>query len=113
MKIILQSSFKNGGSNYFFYTCNDLMKCSYFSTNMAEATVIGMIQDLEILHRTGSNDRAFIGIKIKELNEMLDFLREFSMEERSRLKYLTADLVELAQDVMDEKFRVMTREALI
>ncbi|XP_047950485.1 probable disease resistance protein At1g58602 [Salvia hispanica] len=80
---------------------------------MAEATVIGMIQDLEILHRTGSNDRAFIGIKIKELNEMLDFLREFSMEERSRLKYLTADLVELAQDVMDEKFRVMTREALI
>ncbi|XP_047945607.1 probable disease resistance protein At1g58602 isoform X2 [Salvia hispanica] len=82
---------------------------------MAEAAVMGMIQYLEGLHVTCpyTFERWIFGIKIQLLEEMLDFMRELKMEERSRLKYLMADLVELAQDVMDVRIRYNSDMALM
>ncbi|XP_047947114.1 disease resistance RPP8-like protein 3 [Salvia hispanica] len=70
---------------------------------MAEAEIKGMIQDLESFHITSTDTRArsIFKFKIEVLKEMLDFLRDLKLEERSRLKFLMADLVELGQDVMD------------
>ncbi|XP_047946103.1 probable disease resistance protein At1g58602 isoform X2 [Salvia hispanica] len=73
---------------------------------MEEAAVLGMIQHLKSLHIVcPDSQRLTMGLQIKMLKEMLDFMREFKIEERSRLKYLMADLVELAQDVMDSQSR--------
>ncbi|XP_047946779.1 probable disease resistance protein RF9 [Salvia hispanica] len=70
---------------------------------MAEAAVLGMIQDLESLHVTCTDrdDLEMFEDKIVVLKEILDLLRNLKLEERSRLKYLIADLVELGQDVLD------------
>ncbi|KAG6404787.1 hypothetical protein SASPL_132363 [Salvia splendens] len=70
---------------------------------MAEAEIIGVIQGLESSHVTCTDirGRLLIEFKIRVLKEMLDFLREFTMEKRSRLKYLMADLADLAKDVKD------------
>ncbi|XP_047953825.1 probable disease resistance protein At1g58602 [Salvia hispanica] len=78
------------------------------SINIMEAAVLGKIQDLESMHviYTDYLRRFNVEKKIKMLKEMLDFTRELKMEERSRLKYLMADLVELAQDVMDLSFEI-------
>ncbi|XP_047952914.1 probable disease resistance protein At1g58602 [Salvia hispanica] len=73
-----------------------------------EAAVLGMIQDLESMHaiHTDSCTRWMIEKKFKIPKEMLDFMRNLKMEERSRLKYLMADLVELAQDVIDVSYDI-------
>ncbi|XP_047945595.1 probable disease resistance protein At1g58602 isoform X2 [Salvia hispanica] len=70
---------------------------------MAEAAISWMIQELESLHVTCTKclERLVIKSKVEELKEMLDFLRDLKLEERNRLRYLIADLVELAYNVMD------------
>ena len=86
-----------------FYTCNDLIECSYCRSMDTIARVSGMIEDLESLHATCTDidERLMFENKIEELKEILDFLRDLKLKERSRLKYLMVELVKLAQDVMD------------
>ncbi|XP_047946244.1 putative disease resistance RPP13-like protein 3 [Salvia hispanica] len=68
-----------------------------------EAMISGLIQNLETSHVacTDIKSRGILETKMKELREMLDFLRGLKMEDKSKLKYLMADLVESAQSVED------------
>ncbi|XP_047950889.1 probable disease resistance protein At1g58602 isoform X2 [Salvia hispanica] len=70
---------------------------------MAEAEVLGKIQDLESLHVTCTDmdEREMLEGKIEVLKEILDLLRDMKMEERSMPKYLIDDLVEFGQDYME------------
>ncbi|XP_047953652.1 disease resistance protein RPP8-like isoform X2 [Salvia hispanica] len=73
------------------------------SINIVEAAVLGKIQDFESMYVicTEIFELTMLEDKIRILKEMLDFTRDLKMEDMSRLKYFMADLVELAQDVMD------------
>ncbi|XP_047947708.1 disease resistance RPP8-like protein 3 [Salvia hispanica] len=71
---------------------------------MGEAAVLGMIKDLESLRATCTNisEDSMFGATIEEMKELLDFSRDLKTEERNRLKYFMADLIELAEDVIDK-----------
>ncbi|XP_047951580.1 disease resistance protein RPP13-like [Salvia hispanica] len=68
---------------------------------MAEAAVLGMIQDLERFppKRTDVSERSMFEKKIVVLKDMLDFMRDLKMEDRSKLRHFMADLVEWAERV--------------
>lgn len=72
------------------------------SRNMSEAIIVEAKRDLEsYLENYGGNYEWAIYEVINELSMMLDFMRDKESGERSRLKYLLADFVEMALNCAD------------